>query len=68
MHKLQGNVECIVACEVLPWPDCRRPSDTFTHPTPSEAAKPPEPVPFRVWMINNTIDLSFCVFLLLKGP
>ena len=45
---LQGNVECIAACEVLPWPNCRRPSNTFTHPTPFEAAKPPRPTPFKV--------------------
>ena len=48
MHKLQGNVECIPACEVLPWPDCSRPSNAFTHPTPSKAPKPPKPTPFRV--------------------
>ena len=34
MHKLQGNVERIAASEVLPCPDFRRPSNTFTHPTP----------------------------------
>ena len=36
---LQG-VECIAACEVLPWPECGRPPNTFTHPTPYKAAKP----------------------------
>ena len=34
--------------EVLPWPDCGRPSNTFTHPTPDEAAKLPKPTSFRV--------------------
>ena len=24
----------MAACEVLPWPDCRGPSNTITHPTP----------------------------------
>ena len=47
VDKLQGNIQCIAACEVLPWPDRRRPSNTFTHPTPSEAAKPPKPTLFR---------------------
>ena len=31
------------ACELLPWPDCRGPSNTTTHPTPFETAKPSKP-------------------------
>ena len=29
---LQREVKCIAACEVLQWPDCGRPSNTFTPP------------------------------------
>ena len=43
----------MAACEVLPWPECRRPSNTITHPTPSEAAKPSKPSPFRVQDLNS---------------
>ena len=43
MSRCQRSFKCMAACEVLPWPDCRRPSVTITHPTPSEAAKPEEP-------------------------
>ena len=31
--ELQGDVECIEGCEVLQWPGCGRPSNTFTHLT-----------------------------------
>ena len=47
--ELQNSVEHIVAGEVLHWPDCGRPSNTFTHPAPYEAAKPPKPIVSRVW-------------------
>ena len=43
MIRCQGLFKCMAACEVLPWPDCRGPSNTTTHPTPFETAKPPKP-------------------------
>ena len=51
--KLQGDVECIVACEVLPWPDYRRPSNTVAYPALLEAARPPNPTPFKVLHRNS---------------
>ena len=42
------NVECIGVCDVLPWPDCGRPSNAFTHPASSESVKTPKPTHFRV--------------------
>ena len=47
----------MAACQVLPWPDCRGPSNTITHATPCEAAKPPKSTPYSFHL----------VFLLLKG-
>ena len=38
---------------VLQWPDGGRPSNTFTHPAPYEAAKPPKPILSRVWDQNS---------------
>ena len=68
MDEPQGNIECITACEALQWPDCGRPSHTFTHPSPSEAAKPPKPSPFlglrpklRSVLVNNTNSSTFYV-------
>ena len=48
----QSDVECIAACEVLQLPDGGRPSNTFTHPAPYEAAKPPKPFLFRAEDLN----------------
>ena len=42
MDELQGYIECIPACEVPEWPDCGRASNTFTHPTLYQVAKPPK--------------------------
>ena len=52
--ELQGDVECVAAREVLQWLACGRRANTFTHPTPSELAKPPKPNPFRSILVNNT--------------
>ena len=70
MYKLDCNLECIAACEVLPRSDCRRPSYTFTQHMPSEAAKPPKPITvrgldlksIRSILVNNTNSCSCCVF------
>ena len=53
MIRCQRSCKCMAACEVLPWPDCGWPSNTITHPTPSEAAKPPKPTPFGVQDLNS---------------
>ena len=57
MIRCQGLFKCMAACQVLPWPHCRGTSNTITHATLCEAAKPPKPTP-------NSFHL---VLLLLKG-
>ena len=46
--RFRNKLESFVRCEKQHWPDCGGPSNTFSHPTPSKAAKPPKPIPFRV--------------------
>ena len=47
--RLWNKLESFLRCEEQLWPDCGGPSNTFLPPhAPSEAAKPPKPVPFRV--------------------
>ena len=48
MIRFERPYKCMAAFEVLPGPECGWPANTFTHPTPSEAAKPPKPSRFRV--------------------
>ena len=41
----QSRFERVVPCDMLLRPDCGRPCSTFTRRTPSQAAKPPKPIP-----------------------
>ena len=51
---LQSGFERIVLCDILPWPDCGWPANSFTAaPTPSQAAKPPRPNPTSVQDLNS---------------
>ena len=38
MKRFTRLFKCLAACEVLPWPVCGWPSNTFKHPKPSEAS------------------------------
>ena len=44
--RFRNKLESFVMCAEPLWPDCGGPS-LFSHPTPSKAAKPPKPIPFR---------------------
>ena len=50
----------LATCCNWQWPGCGRPSNTFTHPAPYEAAKLPKPTPclnsVRSILVNNTIS------------
>ena len=53
MIRFEPPFQCMAACEVLPWPDCGWPSNTFAHATPSEAANPSKPALSRVQDLNS---------------
>ena len=38
--RMQKRLESFVRCEEQLWLDCGGPSNSFSHPTPSKAAKP----------------------------
>ena len=45
--KQQHHLERSLLCDSLPWLESGWPSNTFTRPTPSQAAEPPKRIPFR---------------------
>ena len=49
----QSRFERVVPCNMLLWPDHGWPASTFTYPTPSQAAKPPKPIPIRAWDVSS---------------
>ena len=76
MDALQGEVECIMAREVLQWSNCGRPFNIFTHPTPSEEARPAKPTFFggsgpklslSILVKNSNSSLSYVVIGILKA-
>ena len=67
MTRRQRFFKSLAACEVLPWPDCRRPSNTITHPTPSEAVKQGLDLSSVRSILANSTNSFHLAFCLLRG-